>query len=186
MLIETVAVALSLLSSSAREGWSPNHPIALGSRASGWVGDYSAPGIGGHLKIRPFEWIGVEAFADNFALKSEDTFRHDHVIGFSLYLPSLIGNNSFFVSPTLGSCVDFRFEHPLEGDRPAARDILFGVHAGVMAEWFVWQGFALEANATVYGYLGHDTGTERWTSRISNHLEVSWNGLFLASVNYWF
>ncbi len=184
MLIQTL-VALSLLSPTARRGWSADHPIAMGTRASGWVGDYSAPGLGGHLKIRPFEWIGVETFADNFAMVQQETVRHDHVIGFSLYLPSLIGTQTFFVSPTLGSCVDFRFEHPLD-DRPKTRDILFGIHGGLMAEVFIWHGFALELDATVYGYIGHDTGTERWTSRISNHLEVSWNGLFLGSINYWF
>jgi hypothetical protein len=185
MWIPTV-VALSMLSYSARNGWSENHPIAIGTRASGWIGDYAAPGVGGHLKIRPFEWIGVETFADNFAMSVGDAVRHDHVIGFSLFLPSLIGDRRFFVSPTLGSCVDFRFVRPLEGDRPATRDILFGVHGGLMAELFVWHGFAVELDATVYAYLGHDTGTERWTSRISNHLEVSWNGLFLAGINYWF
>ena len=185
MLIQAL-IALSLSSPPAHRGWSENHPVAIGTRASGWIGDYAAPGVGGHLKIQPFEWIGVEAFADNFAMTAEDTVRHDHVIGFSLYLPSLIGDRSFFISPTLGTCVDFRFVHPLEGDRPATRDILFGIHGGLMSELFVWRGLAVELNATVYAYLGHDTGTERWTSRISNHLEVSWNGLFLGSVNYWF
>jgi hypothetical protein len=98
----------------------------------------------------------------------------------------LIGDQRFFISPTLGSCVDFRFVRPLDGDRPATRDILFGVHGGLMAELYVWHGFAVELDATAYAYIGHDTGAERWTSRISNHLEVSWNGLFLASINYWF
>ncbi len=185
MLIPTL-VALTMLSPAARKGWAENHPIALGSRASGWVGDYSAPGLGGHLKIRPFEWVGVEAFADNFAMSAHDTFRHDHVIGFSLFFPSLLGSRSFFVSPTLGSCVDFKFLHPLDGERPKTRDILFGVHGGLMSELFLWHGFAIELDATVYAYIGHDTGTERWTSRISNNFEVSWNGLFLGSINYWF
>ena len=185
MLIQTI-VALSLASYSSRNGWSEDHPIAIGTRASGWIGGYAAPGVGGHLKIRPFEWVGVETFADNFAMKVGEDVRHDHVIGFSLFFPSLIGDRRFFVSPTLGSCVDFRFHEPLDGDRPKTRDILFGIHGGLMSELFVWHGFAVELDATVYAYIGHDTGTERWTSRISNTLEVSWNGLFLASLNYWF
>lgn len=191
-----LAGALTLTATSAlaqttatgrRSGWSENHPVALGPRVSAWVGgDYSAPGVGGHLKLRPFDWVGVEAFSDNFALMEGDVVRHDHVIGFSLYFPSLLGSNRWFVSPTLGTCVDFRFAHNLNGDNPATKDILFGLHGGLMAELFVWHGFAVELDATVYAYLGHDTGVERWTSRISNDLEVTWNGLLLGSINYWF
>src|SRR5688572_12090498 len=171
MLIQTL-VAISLLSYSSRKGWSEDHPIAIGTRASGWIGDYAAPGVGGHLKIRPFEWVGVETFSDNYVMTHAGSLRHAHVIGFSLFFPSLIGSRSFFLSPPLGSCVDFRFVHPDDGG-PRARDVVFGIHGGLMAELFVWNGFAVELDAIVYAYIGHDTGTERWTSRISNHLEVS-------------
>jgi hypothetical protein len=180
--------ALLLLASltSATSAQAEFSPVALGTRASGWFGGYSAPGLGGHIKLRPFEWVGVEAFLDNFAMTQEEAIRHDHVIGFSLFFPSLLGNRSFYVSPTLGTCVDFRFAHPTEGDQPATKDILFGLHGGLMAELFVWRGIALELNATVYAYLGHETELERWTSRISNDLQITWNGLLVGTLNYWF
>jgi hypothetical protein len=179
----------SLVTSNAfarDRGWADNHPIAIGARASGWFGGYNAPGVGGHLQMRPFEWVGVETFADSFAMGSAEAVRHDHVIGFGLYFPTLIGTRSFFVSPALGTCVDFRFQHDLASDRPAARDILFGIHAGAMAELYVWHGFAVELSAKAYAYIGHDSGHDRWTTRISNNLELTWQGQLLGGINYYF
>jgi hypothetical protein len=34
--------------------WSPKHPVALGVRGLVWAGEYTAPGVGGHLRIRPW------------------------------------------------------------------------------------------------------------------------------------
>lgn len=164
----------------------PGHGVAIGVRGSGWVGPYAAPGLGGHIKVRPWEALGIELFSDNFAMRQEDAWRHDHVIGFSLYAPSLITGEEWFLAPTFGACVDFRFAHPDQAEAPSTSDILFGLHAGAMLEVFLLEDFAFEANGTVYSYLGHETGLERWSARVSNELGVSWVGLVTAGFNYWF
>lgn len=181
--------ALMLISSSATamEVRAPiDHEVGLGTRAGSWIGTYAAPGVGGHLKLRLFEDIGIEAFSDNFARIQDHAWRHDHVIGFSLYAPSLIAGDSWFIAPTLGTCVDFRFAHPIDSDAPSTSDILFGVHGGLMAEAFVGYGFSFEATATMYAYIGHESDVQRWSAEISNELGVTPLGLVLASVNYYF
>ena len=168
------------------DAWSAEHPFGLGGRASSWVGPYFAPSVGGHLKFRPWDFIGVEAFNDNFVRLQDGAWRHDHVIGFSLYAPSLIAGRSWFVAPSLGTCVDFRFAHPSETDAPSASDVLFGIHGGLMAELFVENGFSFELNATYYAYLGHEADVERWSASLSNDLQLSGVGLITAGVNYYF
>ena len=170
----------------AVSGWDPGATLAIGTRAGAWMGPYAAPGAGGHLKLRPWSWIGVELFSDNFAWRQQGAWRHDHVIGFGLYAPSLVAGRGWFVAPTLGACVDFRFAHPEQAQAPGTSDILFGVHGGLMAEVFVLEGFSFEASASVYGYVGHETGLERWSARVSNRLDASGIALVTGGVNYWF
>ncbi len=180
------ATADELGSVKARpDAWSADHPIAIGTRASGWFGDYFAPGLGGHIKIRPWSWLGVELFSDNFARPQDGVWRHDHVIGFSAYLPAILAGDDWFIGPSLGACVDFRFAHP-EGETPSTSDILFGVHGGLMAELFLANGFSMQMNATVYAYIGHETEFERWSAQISNELQVAPQGLVTAGLNYYF
>jgi len=167
-------------------GWDSQHKLALGARASGWMGPYAAPGAGGHIKVRPWEVLGIELFSDNFATRQREAWRHDHVIGFSLYAPSLIAGSGWFLAPTAGACVDFRFAHPDLAGAPSTSDVLFGVHGGLMLEVFLLEGFSAEFNATMYGYLGHQTGLERWSAKVSNGLSTSAVGLATAGVNYWF
>ena len=107
------------------------------------------------------------------------------MIGFSTYLPSLIGGESWFLAPSLGACVDFRFAHP-EGEAPSTSDILFGVHGGLMSEFFLANGFSAQVNLTVYAYIGHETSIERWSAQISNELGVAPQGLATVGLNYYF
>jgi hypothetical protein len=166
-------------------GWSPDHPVAVGTRAAGWLGEYNAPGLGGQIKIRPVEEVGLSLYNDNFIRPQDDALRRDHVIGFSVYAPSLIGNERHFIAPELGACVDFRYVNPLD-DRPSVSDVLFGAHLGVMAEVWVFKGLSLEMNANVTEYVGHDTGLARWSARVSRELTVSTVGQVTASANYYF
>jgi hypothetical protein len=168
-----------------RQQWSPDHPIAIGGRVSSWVGDYFAPSLGGHLKLRPWAALGIEAFNDNFVMLQDQAWRHDHVIGFSAYAPSLITGTAWFLAPSAGMCVDFRFAHPTRSDAPSSSDILFGVHGGLMFELFVDYGFSFQANATVTGYLGHESGVSRWSATLSNELHVTPIGLITAGLNYY-
>lgn len=178
------ALLLTLLLPAAPADGPPT--VALGTRTSAWVGPYAAPGLGGHIKIRPWEALGIELFNDNLAWRQDDAWRHDHVIGFGLYAPSLIAGDGWYLAPTAGACVDFRFAHPAEAEAPGTSDVLFGVHGGLMAEVYLLEGFAFEASASLYGYVGHDTGLERWSARVSNGLGGSTVGLVSGGVNYWF
>lgn len=186
LLLLCLLAPSAALADESRGAFSLDHPFALGGRVSSWMGGYFAPSLGGHIKLRPWEWVGVEAFSDNFLRVQDDAWRHDHVIGFSLYAPSLIGNDVWYVAPSFGMCVDFRFAHPTEGDRPSVSDILFGVHGGLMFERFVAWGFSVQANATLYAYLGHESSVERWSATLSNDLHVTPIGLVTAGVNYYF
>lgn len=167
-------------------GWHEDHPVAVGTRTAGWVGAYSAPGLGGQIKIRPVEWAGVSLFSDNFIRPQDDAIRRDHVIGFSLFAPAVLGNEKHYIAPALGACVDFRYVHPLEDDAPSVADVLFGAHLGAMAEVWMYKGLSLEMNAAVYEYVGHDTGLSGWSATVSRDLTFSTVGQLTASANYYF
>ncbi len=195
-----VVVALLLLSSVTAEAaeedlttsrwkerrWRSDHPIAIGSRVSASLGGYAAPGVGGHLKIRPWDWVGVETFSDNFVRLQDDAWRRDHVIGFSLYFPSLISGDGWYIAPTIGTCVDFRVAHPTDPGVPSVSDILFGVHGGAVAEIFVPFGFSVQVAATMYAYYGHDTSYEDWSAEVSSDLSWSPLGQLTAGINWYF
>lgn len=190
MLLSTLAAAESLTTDtpSARGAYSPEHPVALGTRTALWQAGYSAPGLGGHIKFQPKHKVGVEGFWNSFARPIDSVLRHDHVIGFHLYSP-LIGNTRRSLSPTFGSCVDFRYASPIgekKGQAPTAADIRFGVHAGLMAEAYLWGGFALEASASLFGYWGNDAGVDGWSAVADNRLNFSPVGQFSAGLNYYF
>lgn len=180
------SAAVAAPAGQAVSGWDPAHKVALGARASSWVGPYSAPGAGGQIKLRPWQALGVELFSDNFAWRQSEAWRHDHVIGFSLYLPTLVAGEGWFLAPSGGACVDFRFAHPDRAGAPGTSDVLFGVHGGLMLEVFLLEGFSAQLNATGYAYLGHQTGVQGWSARVSNQLSTSGVGLVTGGLNYWF
>ena len=188
MLLSTLTAAAPTTQSAARAGYSPEHPVALGTRTALWQAGYSAPGLGGHIKFQPKHKFGVEGFWNSFARPIDAVLRHDHVIGFHLYSP-LIGNTRRSLSPTFGTCVDFRYASPIgekKGQAPTAADIRFGVHAGLMAEAYLWGGFAIEASASAFGYWGNDAGVDGWSAVADNRLNFSPVGQFSAGLNYYF
>jgi hypothetical protein len=168
----------------------PARPIALGSRAGVWTGPYSAPMVGGHIKIAASEKVGLEGFSDHTLLVRDGVARHDHILGFHAYTPALLGAERWFVSPTIGACVDFRIDSPT-GDRasraPSTTDVLFGTHAGGMAEIALGRGWSLETTATGFLYFGNATGPDEggaWRAGASNQLKTSAVAQVLGSINY--
>lgn len=141
--------------------------FALGTRTGVWTGPYTAPGLGGDLELTILDALGVDLFSDNFAMIGP-TLRHDHVIGFSLFAPTLLATSDFFVSPTFGACVDFRFEHA--DDAPSSSSVLFGVHAGARAKAFVLYDFAFHVSAEGYLYFGNPGERSGWTVRPTDGL----------------
>ncbi|MEZ4318075.1 MAG: hypothetical protein R3F61_11245 [Myxococcota bacterium] len=162
----------------------PQRPIKLGSRAGVWTGPYSAPAVGGHIKLAPSNGVGLEGFADHTLRVGQGVARHDHVIGFSAFAPALLGTERWYVSPTIGSCVDFRIDSPLADRTPSSSDVLFGVHGGGMAEVALGRGWSLETTATAFLYVGNETGVGDWTASASNKLHSSAVAQVLGSLNY--
>lgn len=187
-LAQDAVDAIDVLTGKGRPtGWHPDHPVALGSRTAAWVGAYGAPSIGGHIKIRPVEWIGVEAFSDNFVWMQSESLRRDHVIGFSVYAPSLLGDEKRFIAPMLGASLDFRFANDVEGEREADDDILAGAHVGLMAEVFLFKGLSLELTGHLAGYVGQQASLDHWADDGAGHeLAFATVGQATATANYYF
>jgi len=162
----------------------PTHPIALGSRLGAWTGPYTSPALGGHLKLKPTEVVGFEGFMDHMLRLSDGIARHDHVIGFSMYTPALLGDHRWFLSPTVGACVDFRVDTPFRERGPSNTDILFGVHGGGMVELAVGQGWSLEINGQLFRYWGNQIATDSWSATASNQLHGTSVFQSVASINY--
>ncbi|MCB9675088.1 MAG: hypothetical protein H6737_08220 [Alphaproteobacteria bacterium] len=168
----------------SRDVHDPQRPFKLGSRAGAWTGPYSAPAVGGHIKIAASEAVGLEGFMDHTLVVASGVARHDHVIGFSAYTPKLLGNEWSYISPTIGACVDFRVDTPFADRLPSNTDVLFGAHAGAMAEMALGRGWSLELDALAFAYVGNAIGTGDWTAGASNKLHTSAVGQFLGSINY--
>ena len=170
---------------SHRVGWSRQHPVALGVRGGVWMGEWAAPGIGGHIKVRPFKRFGIELFADNYLMVEHKTAWHNHVIGFSLYTP-IVARERWNLSPTLGMCADFAFATPVGRQASGLADIRFGVHGGALFEVFVGHGFSVQAQATLYAYFGNYGQQEGWSAFGSDQLSVRPVGQLTAAASYYF
>ncbi len=162
----------------------PSRPLALGSRIGGWTGPYTSPALGGHAKVKPHEAFGVEGFWDNTLRMNEGIARHDHVLGFSLYTPALIGDHRWFLSPTLGACFDVRVDTPYVERGPSNTDILIGAHTGAMLELAVGQGWSLELDGQGFVYWGNQIATDSWSATASNRLHPTAVFQSVASINY--
>ena len=161
----------------------PERLIALGSRAGAWMGPYQAPMLGGHLKVRASKALGLDGFADNALAIQHGVARHDHILGFSVYTPALIGKDSWYLSPAIGACVDFRLTTPLE--RAAGNsDVLFGAHTGAIFEAALGRGWSFQTSATLYAYVGNDAKLDDWTASSSNRLHFSPVGQMVGGLNF--
>jgi len=178
------SAALPTARAAELDVYQTQRPIKLGARVGVWSGDYSSPAIGGHIKIAASERVGLQGFADHASRKLGGVVRHDNVVGFNAHTPVLIGSQSWFLSPTLGACVDFRVDEPLSERLPSNADILFGVNAGAMGEFALGRGWSLESTATGYLYVGNGSGTSGWTAGASNKLQTSAVVQVLGSLNY--
>ncbi|MFN9810457.1 MAG: hypothetical protein ACK6CU_12580 [Deltaproteobacteria bacterium] len=140
--------------------------LALGVYASGWAGSYAAAGVGGRLRWEMFSDFGVEVFGEAHLVETVRGLRHDHQIGFNLYVPVRLGAG-VRLRPLFGFCTVFSLVEPHEQHAPRADDVLFGAHAGLSIEWSAneWLSVFLEAQGA--GWAGHDRSVERWTGAIS-------------------
>lgn len=142
---------------------------ALGGYATGWEGSYLGGGIGGRIRWEPFDLLGVEVFAEHLMVESRGGSRHDHPVGFNLYVPLWLAED-LRLRPLFGFCAVLSFMEPDNEGAPTAEDVLFGVHAGAGIEWAALRDLSLFVDLQAVGWLGHDRTAQGWTGDVGEEL----------------
>lgn len=144
-----------------------DRPVAFGAYAVSWAGSYAAVGGGARARWEMFPELGVEVFGETLIVEHEGGLRHDHPVGFDLFIPVLLTDWLRF-RPLFGFCSVFSFVEPQMDGAPRADDILFGLHGGAGIEAAVgsWLSFFLDLQANVW--LGHDRAAQGWTGGIED------------------
>jgi hypothetical protein len=144
-----------------------DRPFALAAYGSGWAGSYLAAGIGGRARWEPFAELGVEVFGEGHIVEWASGIRHDHQIGFNLYVPIAL-SPWIRLRPLFGFCSVFSLIEPTDGASPRADDVLFGAHAGLGLEVGIgpWGSFFVEAQGAIWA--GHDRTQTRWTGVVED------------------
>lgn len=145
-----------------------DRPFAFAGYVSGWAGSYLAGGIGGRVRWEPFAELGVEVFGEGHLVEWAGAgIRHDHQIGFNLYVPLELAPG-IRLRPLFGFCTVFSLIEPEPSTAPRADDVLFGAHAGLGIEFAIeaWGSFFIEAQGAVWA--GHDRSQSRWTGAIED------------------
>lgn len=167
--IVVVVMALSSASwaeSVTQTSKSPfDRTFGLGAYATGWAGAYGAGGVGGRIRVEPFSFLGIDLFGEALLVPVERGVRHDHPIGFNLFVPFRFGN-VVRVRPLLGMCVTASFFHPDEPLAPRADTILFGVHGGVGLELALHDRLSFFTEAKTVVWFGNDRTVGGWTGNV--------------------
>ena len=145
---------------------------ALGGYATGWEGSYLGGGIGGRIRWEPFDMLGVEVFGEHLVVESQGGLRHDHPVGFNLYLPIRLASD-LQLRPMLGFCAVFSFMEPENEGAPGAEDVLFGLHGGAGIEWALFRDLSVFLEVQAVGWLGHDRTSQGWTGEVSEELTTT-------------
>ena len=144
--------------------------LAVGGYGVAWAGAYPAAGVGGRIR---YEWphkFGMEGFADHLAVQwPGGGIRHDHPIGFNIYMPFQI-SRSVRLRPLFGACAVFSFIEPEHSGGPRADDIMFGVHGGLGMEVALEQNWSFFMEGQGIAYLAHDRTSHGWTGSVSQSM----------------
>ena len=171
-LAVVITLVFGVLSGSASAQQAPrpvrsafDRSFALGSYASAWAGAYDAIGGGGRLRWEPFELLGFEVFGEAHAVAWPGAIRHDHQLGFNMYVPIEL-TTWLRVRPLFGFCVILSRIEPGESSTPRADDVLFGIHggAGIEASIDSWASVFLDVQAAAY--MGHDRSQGGWSGGV--------------------
>ncbi len=164
-----------LLDGDGRTPWAQRQAFdrnfAIGLYGVGWTGGYHGGGVGGRLRYELRETIGVDVYSDHLVLQAEGGTRHDHPIGFNLYIPYRLSEN-WRIRPLFGFCAVFSFYHPDQDGVGRVDDVHFGTHAGVGVEAQVgrWVSFFLDLQGTAY--VGHARYQGGWATHIQDDLSL--------------
>ena len=136
----------------------------------GWAGSYLGGGGGLRARWEPFDRLGVEVYSEHLALEDNEGVRHDHPIGFNLYVPFRVAEN-FRVRPLFGFCTVFSFLHP-DNQSDRVDDVHFGVHAGAGVEYALGRFASLFLDVQATGYAGHDRYAGGWSTHVGDQLSM--------------
>jgi len=165
----SIARAADAPSEETRPKTAFERPFALSGYGVGWAGAYTAGGVGGRVRWEMVPGrFGVELLAEHLIVDWPGGFRHDHPIGFNLYVPFAV-SRSVRLRVLGGACTVFSFVEPEHAGAPRADDILFGVHGGVGLEVAVHERVSLFLDAQAIGYLAHDRTGQGWTGSVGGN-----------------
>lgn len=146
-----------------------NNIFGLAAYGTGWGGAYAGGGVGARIRVEPLSWLGADFFGEALIVESPSGIRHDHPIGFNLYVPIRFGRVR--IRPLIGMCVTLSFIEPTEPNAPRADDVLIGAHAGAGFEVALHRrlSFFVEGKAVVW--VGHDRSVMGWTGALDNTVQ---------------
>lgn len=145
-------------------------PFAFASYGTAWAGSYGGAGVGGRIRWEAFRYLGLDLFGETLLVQNPTGIRHDHPIGFNLYVPLRL-TEKLRVRPLVGMCAVVSFIQPTEPGAPRADDILLGIHAGLGAEYALWRFFSLFLDVKGVGWTGHDRSVGGWTGSVANEVK---------------
>lgn len=159
----------------------------IGARGGLWRGEHGAPSLGGHIRIQPWDRVGIELFEQSAArpdLRAESLW-HAHVIGFHLLIPVLPAPGATALGATVGACVAAEALTPLEGEGPSVVDLRFAPHAGLFIERGLHRHLSAGLRATGFVYAGNAPALDGWSATTSNRLSIDPVGEVQATVTLW-
>ncbi len=146
------------------------HRFGLGAHATGWHGSYGGVGVGGRVRIELTSWLGTDLFGEALLVETPHGLRHDHPIGFNLYVPVRL-SDKVRLRPLFGMCVVASFIDPTEPNAQRADDLLFGAHLGAGVDLPLHERLSFFTEAKAVLWFGHDRSLQGWTGAVSNVMQ---------------
>lgn len=174
-LLLVVALAGGVASAQAVEArqvvkQSPfDRTFGIGAYATGWHGAYGGAGVGGRIRYEAFSFLGLDLFGEALLVSVPHGLRHDHPIGFNLFVPFRFGE-VVRLRPLLGMCVTPSFFHPEEPGAPRADTVLVGAHAGGGLELALHDRLSFFLEAKAVAWFGNDRSVQGWTGVVSGEV----------------
>ncbi|NUO47362.1 MAG: hypothetical protein HOV80_00750 [Polyangiaceae bacterium] len=160
-------------------GYSPDHPLSVGLRSGAWFQQHFEPGVGGHLRFRPWSWLMVEGSTDHyFAI---DGSRRDHLVGVDAVFP-FIGDERFSFGPSLGGSVDIRVSDAAGPSDDSVYQVLVGGRTGVFGELFLFDRLSAYASAQAGLFVGEHASVSLTENEIAIDGDVFIEPVGIAAV----
>lgn len=171
----TIDADESIAQDAQRTRWAERHAFerdfAIGIYGLGWAGPYLGGGGGVRLRWEPFDKLGVEVYSDHLAIEDPDGMRHDHPIGFNLFVPFRIGER-WRIRPLFGFCTVFSFVHPDQEGVDRIDDVHFGAHLGAGVELAMGKWTSLFVDVQGIAYVGHSRTAGGWAVHVGDQLDL--------------